>query len=1341
MYEAKFPEVEQVVMVQVKNIADMGAYVSLLEYNNIEGMILLSELSRRRIRSISSLIKVGRQEPVMVVRVDKQKGYIDLSKRRVSEEEVAACEEKYNKSKMVHSIMRHVAETSGVDVEVGTIARDLRCFFQILGAPLNTFPPLPSPSLVPLSPLLFLSSPPPTLSSPLPPPVVAVQELYTNVTWPLYRKYGHAFEAFKLVVTDPDAVLGGLTKEITETGEDGKESPSQPCTLTPTTPPPAVSPLQVKREVLVMPEDVKREVPAMPEDVKANLIANIRRRMTPQPLKIRADIELKCFHYDGVLHIKDAMRRAEQESEEDCAVRIVLVAPPLYVLTTFTLAKDKGIAVLERAIRAASEEIDKHKGKLTVKEAPRAVSDRDDRLLAEHMQKLTDANAEVDGDVDSEDEDEGMGSVDIDNAEVLRENKRMLDRSIRELDRERAQLQQQEKKLVADIKKSAKQGQMGAVRVMAKDLIRTRHQITKFYGLKSQLQGVSLRIQTLKSTQAMADAMKGVTKAMRSMNKQLNLPAMQKVMREFEMANERMEMTSEMMGDAIDDAMEGDEEEEETEELINEVLDEIGIDINQQLMNAPTPAAPQAQTTGKVAQADAVGAGGGGGGGGGGGMGRGGSSGGDGGSSGGGGGGGGMPSAPSAAPSVGGASDDSGIDSDLQARLDNLRRTLPPLPSPSRHPHCRARSLPSVADYKPQLHCCTGTPRDRSLTLLPVAHAHSVPAAHAHSVPAAHADSLPLPTLKICPSPTLTPFPSPSRNRVVALSQSLPSPARTPFPSPTLTPFPPRNPSVAHAHPRSSHMANSLSSHAAARAAHSLSVSFRRPRSLPPAATGPSVAHAHSLSSPTLTPPRCARSLPIRRPRSLLVRRTLSLPSVAHAYPPPVAFAHSLPSPFSLLIATLTPLLELESAHSAYKWQRFISMCSTIPHLTIPHLAIPHLAIPHLTIPHLAIPHLAMPHLAMPQLTIPHIPIPHIPILHLTIPHLPIPHLPIPHPISIFSYLLCTLPNPPLLTTSLLFPSILSSSLPIRPFPIRFSPPPLQVFPTPPSAQRHLLIPCAFLHQELLGVLWTDGGGQSHAAETGRGAACPPFPPSSQPLFLPSSLHPFITSSLPPHPIPPHPIPPHPILPHSVPPHPILPHPIPPAILLPIPFSSFPHPSFPHPIIPSASVRHPSISHAYFHHSTIQTFVLHHLLYPSPTHPLLSPSILSPLILSLSLFLPSILFQTHYFLIPSSPRPFLHVSHLPYLNSLCSSHPPCSFPPCHPFSSPPSSPPFCFSPPRPPYLPSIIPFPLQPFIPHFLICVILLHAFFLSTTVPSHLTSWCVFVQGCSASGCDVLAV
>lgn len=73
-YKEKYPEVEDVVMVNVRSIAEMGAYVHLLEYNNIEGMILLSELSRRRIRSINKLIRVGKTEPVVVIRVDKEKG-------------------------------------------------------------------------------------------------------------------------------------------------------------------------------------------------------------------------------------------------------------------------------------------------------------------------------------------------------------------------------------------------------------------------------------------------------------------------------------------------------------------------------------------------------------------------------------------------------------------------------------------------------------------------------------------------------------------------------------------------------------------------------------------------------------------------------------------------------------------------------------------------------------------------------------------------------------------------------------------------------------------------------------------------------------------------------------------------------------------------------------------------------------------------------------------------------------------------------------------------------------------------------------------------------------------
>ena len=104
----------------------------------------------------------------------------------------------------------------------------------------------------------------------------------------------------------------------------------------------------------------------------------------------------------------------------------------------------------------------------------------------------------------------------------------------RDLDRERTKLEQQEKKVITDIKKMAKQGEMAAVKVMAKDLVRTRNYVKKFIMMKANIQAVSLKVTTLKSQGAMANAMKGVTKAMGAMNKQMNMPEMQKIMMEFE---------------------------------------------------------------------------------------------------------------------------------------------------------------------------------------------------------------------------------------------------------------------------------------------------------------------------------------------------------------------------------------------------------------------------------------------------------------------------------------------------------------------------------------------------------------------------------------------------------------------------------------------------------------------------------------------------------------------------------------------------------------------------------------------------------------------------------------
>lgn len=75
-------------------------------------------------------------------------------------------------------------------------------------------------------------------------------------------------------------------------------------------------------------------------------------------------------------------------------------------------------------------------------------------------------------------------------------------------------------------------------------------------------------------------SMKGATQLLGSMNRQMNLPALQRIAMEFERENDIMDQRQEMMDDAIDDVT-GLEDEEEGEEVVNQVLDEIGVDLNQ----------------------------------------------------------------------------------------------------------------------------------------------------------------------------------------------------------------------------------------------------------------------------------------------------------------------------------------------------------------------------------------------------------------------------------------------------------------------------------------------------------------------------------------------------------------------------------------------------------------------------------------------------------------------------------------------------------------------------------------------------------------------------------------
>lgn len=205
--------------------------------------------------------------------------------------------------------------------------------------------------------------------------------------------------------------------------------------------------------------------------------------------------------------------------------------------------------------------------------------------------------------------------------EQLRKNQRQLERSQRELEREKTKLQQQEKKLIADIKKSAKQGQTKTMNIQARDLIRTRKQVDKFDKMKMQLQAISLRLQTIRSSNEMTNSMVNATRILNGLNNgPLNLSQLSKISNDFQKSMDMVDQKQEMVDDVMDDLMDDEideEDEEEINEVVGQVLDEIGIDLNGKLgdlsvnKNAPNALSATAETDGPARTAVAIGGGGG----------------------------------------------------------------------------------------------------------------------------------------------------------------------------------------------------------------------------------------------------------------------------------------------------------------------------------------------------------------------------------------------------------------------------------------------------------------------------------------------------------------------------------------------------------------------------------------------------------------------------------------------------------------------------------------------------------------------------------------------------------
>jgi translation initiation factor 2 subunit 1 len=110
----EWPEVGDLVVATAKKVVDYGAYVALDEYGEREGLLHISEISTRWVRNIRDHVKEGQKFVLRVLRINKEKGQIDLSLKRVGKSEHKEKMEEFKKDRRARSLLAQCAKVLNI---------------------------------------------------------------------------------------------------------------------------------------------------------------------------------------------------------------------------------------------------------------------------------------------------------------------------------------------------------------------------------------------------------------------------------------------------------------------------------------------------------------------------------------------------------------------------------------------------------------------------------------------------------------------------------------------------------------------------------------------------------------------------------------------------------------------------------------------------------------------------------------------------------------------------------------------------------------------------------------------------------------------------------------------------------------------------------------------------------------------------------------------------------------------------------------------------------------------------------------------------------------------------
>ncbi|MBI5392678.1 S1 RNA-binding domain-containing protein [Candidatus Woesearchaeota archaeon] len=120
------PQEYEIVMCTITKIQYHSVFATIDEYD-LKGMIHISEVAAGRIRNINEYIKEGKVVVCMVLRIDQERGHIDLSLRRVTDMQ--------RKTKINEMKLEQIAEKI-IEVVAHTTKRDVRQVYEHIATPI-----------------------------------------------------------------------------------------------------------------------------------------------------------------------------------------------------------------------------------------------------------------------------------------------------------------------------------------------------------------------------------------------------------------------------------------------------------------------------------------------------------------------------------------------------------------------------------------------------------------------------------------------------------------------------------------------------------------------------------------------------------------------------------------------------------------------------------------------------------------------------------------------------------------------------------------------------------------------------------------------------------------------------------------------------------------------------------------------------------------------------------------------------------------------------------------------------------------------------------------------------